>query len=49
MKDILQKKVTDFEDEYFWEDYNIIQPDEKIENIINKIVRQLRKEREYKQ
>lgn len=46
MKDVLQKKVADFEDENFWEDYNIIQPDEKIENIINKIVRQLRKERE---
>ncbi len=43
MKDILQKKVADFKDESFWEDYNIIQPDEKIENIINKIIRQLKK------
>ena len=46
MKDILQKKVSDFTDDSFWEDYNIIQPDEKIENIISKIIRQLRKERE---
>ena len=43
MKDILQKKVADFTDESFWEDYNIIQPDEKIENIISKIIRQLKK------
>ena len=43
MKDILQKKVADFRDESFWEDYNIIQPDEKIENIISKIIRQLKK------
>lgn len=46
MKDILQKKVSDFEDDNFWEGYNIIEPDEKIENIINRIIRQLRKERE---
>ena len=43
MKDILQKKVADFRDDSFWEDYNIIQPDEKIEKIINKIIRQLKK------
>ena len=46
MKDVLQKKVADFEDDNFWEGYNIIEPDEKIENIINRIIRQLRKERE---
>ena len=46
MKDVLQKKVADFEDANFWEDYNIIEPDEKIENIINRIVRQLKKERD---
>lgn len=46
MKDILQKKVNDFQDEDFWENYNIIEPDEKIENIINRIIRQLKKERD---
>lgn len=46
MKDIMQKKVADFQDENFWEGYNIIEPDEKIENIINRIVRQLKKERD---
>ena len=46
MKDILQNKVSDFQDENFWGNYNIIEPDEKIENIINKIIRQLRKERQ---
>lgn len=45
MKDILQKKVNDFQDSEFWENYNIIEPDEKIENIINRIIRQLKKER----
>ena len=46
MKDILQKEVADFQDEDFWEDYNIIEPDAKIENIINRIIRQLKKERD---
>lgn len=46
MKDILQEKVADFQDDNFWENYNIIEPEEKIENIINKIIRQLKKERE---
>ena len=46
IKDILQNKVSDFQDENFWGNYNIIEPDEKIENIINKIIRQLRKERQ---
>ncbi len=45
MKDILQNKVNDFKDDGFWENYNIIEPDEKIENIIKKIIRQLKKER----
>ncbi len=43
MKDVLQKKVNDFKDEDFWENYNIIEPDEKIENIINRIIRQLKR------
>ena len=46
MKDILQNKVSDFQDENFWGNYNIIEPDEKIENIINRIIRQLKKERQ---
>lgn len=46
MKDILQNKVSDFKDENFWGNYNIIEPDEKIENIISRIIRQLKKERE---
>ena len=45
MKDILQNKVNDFRDDNFWENYNIIEPDQKIENIINRIIRQLKKER----
>ena len=45
MKDILQKKVNDFQDEGFWENYNIIEPDAKIESIINRIIRQLKKDR----
>lgn len=46
MKDILQKEVTDFQDDNFWEGYNVIEPDEKIENIIRRIIRQLKRERE---
>lgn len=42
-KDILSEKVSDFTDEYFWENYNVIEPDETIENIIKKIVKQLKK------
>lgn len=46
MKDILQKKVADFQNDSFWENYNIIEPDAKIETIINRIIRQLKRERE---
>lgn len=46
MKDILQKKVADFQDDNFWENYNIIEPDAKIETIINRIIRQLKRERD---
>lgn len=42
-KDVLSEKVTDFTDENFWENYNVIEPDETIENIIKKIVKQLKK------
>ena len=46
MKDIFQNRVNDFQDPNFWENYNIIEPDQKIETIINKIIRQLKRERE---
>lgn len=42
-KDMMSEKVTDFTDEKFWENYNIIEPDQSIDNIIRKIVRQLKK------
>ena len=42
-RDILSQKVTDFTDDNFWEDYNIIEPDQSIESAIKKIVRQLEK------
>jgi len=45
-KDILSERITDFTDEDFWEDYNIIEPDQSIDVIIKRIVRQLgRRER----
>ncbi len=45
--DQLAKRVADFTDDDFWEDYNIIEPDQSVEVIIKKIVRQLkRRERE---
>ncbi|MDO5443036.1 MAG: carboxypeptidase-like regulatory domain-containing protein [Bacteroidia bacterium] len=40
-KDILSDKVADFIDDGFWEDYNIIEPDQSIDVLIKKIVRQL--------
>lgn len=42
-KDMMSEKVADFTDDNFWENYNIIEPDQSIENIIKKIVRQLKK------
>jgi hypothetical protein len=42
-KDIMSEKITSFTDEDFWENYNIIEPDPTIDNIINKIVKQLSK------
>lgn len=41
--DQLSKRVNDFTDKDFWEDYNIIEPDQSVEVIIKKIVRQLQK------
>ena len=42
-KDIISNKVKDFTDENFWGSYNIIEPDESIENVIARIIRQLKK------
>ena len=41
-KDIMASKVQDFADSNFWGSYNIIEPDDAIENIINRIIRQLK-------
>lgn len=41
--DVLSKKVSDFTDENFWEDYNTIEPDKSMDVIIKKIIRQLKK------
>ncbi|NLB67280.1 MAG: carboxypeptidase-like regulatory domain-containing protein [Bacteroidales bacterium] len=40
-KDILSEKVKDFQDDDFWEHYNIIEPDASIDAIIRRIIRQL--------
>ena len=42
-KDFMSEKVASFTDENFWENYNIIEPDQSIDNIIKKIVKQLNK------
>jgi hypothetical protein len=41
--DITLYRVADFEDREFWEDYNIIEPESSIEQVISKIIRQLKK------
>ena len=41
--DKLSQRVSDFTDDYFWENYNIIEPDTSIDIIIKKIVKQLKK------
>ena len=41
--DITLDRVADFEDPGFWEDYNIIEPESSIENVISRIIRQLRR------
>lgn len=43
-KDIMASKVQDFRDDNFWGNYNIIEPDNSIENIINKIIKQLKRD-----
>ena len=39
--DVLSEQVSDFTDDNFWEDYNIIEPDQSIDVIIRRIIRQL--------
>jgi hypothetical protein len=40
---IIAERAADFEDEDFWEDYNIIEPEKSIENAIRQLTRQLRR------
>ncbi|HKM11826.1 MAG TPA: carboxypeptidase-like regulatory domain-containing protein [Bacteroidales bacterium] len=40
-KDVLSERVKDFQDDGFWEHYNIIEPDASIDAIIRRIIRQL--------
>lgn len=35
--DMLDKRVSDFDDPDFWEDYNILQPSESLENAVKKL------------
>ncbi|MBQ7222071.1 MAG: carboxypeptidase-like regulatory domain-containing protein [Bacteroidales bacterium] len=44
-RDILQSKIDSFTDENFWEGYNVIEPDRSIDQILNTIVKQLRRRR----
>ncbi len=41
--DIIAEKITDFEDKDFWEGYNIIEPEQKIENAIKRLSGKLKK------
>ncbi|MBQ9400078.1 MAG: carboxypeptidase-like regulatory domain-containing protein [Bacteroidales bacterium] len=40
-RDILSEKVSDFTDPEFWGDYNVIEPDEDINAVVRRIIRQL--------
>ncbi len=42
-RDIISNRVNDFTDDNFWENYNIIEPDQSIESVISRIIKQLRK------
>ena len=42
--DIISNKMSDFEDGDFWMEYNVIEPDQSIEIILNRIIRQLKRE-----
>lgn len=41
--DVIVEKVSDFEDVNFWESYNIIEPEQSIENAIKRLSRKLKK------
>lgn len=43
LTDITLDKVTDFQDEGFWDEYNVIEPESGIEQVIARITRQLRR------
>lgn len=43
--DIIVEKLSDFVDEEFWEDYNIIEPDQAIEAVVKRIEKQLKRKR----
>lgn len=40
---VITERVADFQDDAFWEDYNIIEPEQSIENAIRRLARKLRK------
>ncbi len=42
-RDFTMDKVSDFEDDEFWKDYNVIEPESDINNVIAKIARQLKR------
>ena len=41
--DVLTDKVMDFYDEEFWEDYNIIEPTESLEEAVGKLRKAIEK------
>lgn len=43
LKDIIVERVTDFQDADFWENYNIIEPEQTIEHAIRRLARKLKK------
>lgn len=44
--DIIVEKLTDFTDQEFWQDYNIIEPDQSIDAIVKRIEKQLKRRRD---
>ena len=45
-RDVLSQKVSAFTDTDFWGDYNVIEPDQDINAIVRRIIRQLNRRRE---
>ena len=41
--DFISNRINDYTDDNFWEDYNVIEPEESIERVITRIIRQLRR------